>query len=212
MPNHRNRMFRGKKSSAIIRHPSNNNPTTPTIFTEMTLEQFKYPIGKFENPETITEEILAAWISAIAAFPHRLKNEVNGLNQEQLDTPYRPEGWTIRQLIHHCADSHINSYTRFKLTLTEDRPTIKPYWEDRWAELIDSKTLPVEYSINLLDGLHARWVGLLHSLTAQDFAKTFIHPEHKKEISLNEYVGFYAWHCNHHLAHITGVKKRNNWT
>lgn len=178
----------------------------------MTVEQLQYPIGKFNQPETITEDTLAIWISDIASFPDRLKKEVNPLTNEQLDTPYRPGGWTIRQVVHHCADSHINSYIRFKLTLTEDKPTIKPYWEDRWAERIDSKIMPVDHSINLLVGLHSRWVGLLNSLTKQELDKTFIHPEHEKEIALNEYIGFYAWHCNHHLAHIVGLKKRNNWT
>ncbi len=177
----------------------------------MTLEELKYPIGKFNKPETITRDILAKWVSVIAAFPAKLKDEVNHLANEQLDTQYRPDGWTVRQVVHHCADSHMNSFTRFKLTLTEVKPTIKPYWEDRWAELTDGKTMPIEHSLILLDGLHARWTGLLNSLTEQDLDRKFIHPEDGREIPLNENVGVYAWHCEHHLAHITELKKRKNW-
>ena len=177
----------------------------------MTLEQLKYPIGKFEKPEIITKDIIAKWILDISVFPKNLKNEVSHLTDEQLDAPYRVNGWTIRQVIHHCADSHINSFIRFKLALTEEKPTIKPYWEDRWAELIDSTITPVEHSLILLDGLHFRWVILLNSLTEQDFEKSFIHPEHKNEINLKESVGLYAWHCKHHLAHITELKKIKNW-
>jgi hypothetical protein len=177
----------------------------------MTLEQLKYPIGQFEKPEIIRRDLVVKWIADIAAFPTRLRNEVNHLTDEQLGTQYRPDGWTIIQVVHHCADSHINSFIRFKLTLTEDKPIIKPYWEDRWAELTDGKTMPIEHSLMLLDGLHSRWVGLLNSLTEQDLDKKFIHPEQGQEIPLNEYVGVYAWHCNHHLAHITELKKRKNW-
>lgn len=177
----------------------------------MVLEQLKYPIGKFERPKIITTDILAKWISDIAAFPAKLKNEVNHMTGEQLDTPYRPDGWTVRQVVHHCADSHINSFTRFKLALTEDNPTIKPYWEDRWAELLDGKTMPIAPSLMLLEGLHSRWVGLLNSLSEHDLGKKFINPEHGREIQLDETVGIYAWHCEHHLAHITALKRRKNW-
>jgi hypothetical protein len=177
----------------------------------MTLEQLQYPIGKFEKPETISKEILTKWISDIATFQTRLKSEVNHLTDEQLDTQYRPEGWTVRQVVHHCADSHINSFTRFKLALTEEKPVIKPYWEDRWAELPDGKNLPIVHSLMLLEGLHSRWTVLLNSLTEQDLNKKFIHPEHGLEFALRENIGIYAWHCNHHLAHITELKKRKNW-
>lgn len=180
-------------------------------FNTMTLEQLKYPIGKFEKPEIITKEILIKWISDISVFPAKLNKETEHLTDEQLATTYRPNGWTVRQLVHHCADSHINSFTRFKLALTEDKPTIKPYWEDRWAELVDGKELPIKYSLMLLEGLHFRWVALLHSLSEQDLEKKFIHPEHGNEIRLDENIGVYAWHCKHHLAHITELKKRKNW-
>ena len=177
----------------------------------MTLEQLKYPIGQFESPATITKEIVSQWIAAISSFPTRLKNEVNHLTDEQLDTQYRPEGWTIRQVIHHCADSHMNSLTRFKLALTEDQPTIKPYYEERWAELLDSKNMPIAPSLKMLEGIHERWTVLLNHLTEEQKARIFIHPEHGKKFRIDENIGVYAWHCNHHLAHITETKKRNNW-
>jgi hypothetical protein len=177
----------------------------------MTLEQQKYPIGQFESPATITKEIVSQWIAAISSFPTRLKNEVNHLTEEQLDTQYRPEGWTIRQVIHHCADSHMNSLIRFKLALTEDQPTIKPYYEERWAELLDSKNMPIAPSLKMLEGIHERWTVLLNHLTEEQNGRVFIHPEHGKIFRLDENIGVYAWHCNHHLAHITETKKRNNW-
>lgn len=177
----------------------------------MTPEQLKYPIGKFDPPSTITKEILSQWITSIVSFPSRLKREANHLTEEQLDTPYRPEGWTIRQVIHHCADSHMNSLTRLKLALTEDQPIIKPYYEDRWAELADSKSMPIASAIKMLEGIHERWTLLLNHLSEEQLGKTFIHPEHGKIFRIDENVGLYAWHCNHHLAHITKTKKRNNW-
>ena len=177
----------------------------------MTLNELKYPIGEFRKPSTITKEILKTWISDIASFPNRLSNEVLTLSDEQLDTPYRPDGWTIRQVVHHCADSHMNSLTRFKLTLTEDKPTIKPYYEERWAELADSKHMPIEPSLKMIEGIHERWSVLLNKLLESDYSKIFIHPEHGKEFRIDENMGIYAWHCNHHLAHITETKKRNNW-
>lgn len=177
----------------------------------MTLENLKYPIGKFEHPEKITQEILDHWISDIASFPARIKNEVIHLSQEQLETKYRPDGWTIRQVIHHCADSHMNSLIRFKLSLTEDQPIIKPYYEERWGELIDSKYMPIEPSLKILEGVHERWVVLLNNLTDVEFKRSFIHPEHGKKFRIDENIGIYAWHCNHHLAHITTLKARNHW-
>jgi hypothetical protein len=177
----------------------------------MTSEQLKFPIGKFEKPKTITKDDLLKWISEISTFPTRMKNEVNNLTNQQLDTQYRPEGWTIRQVVHHCADSHMNSLTRFKLTLTEDKPTVKPYYEERWAELADSKNMPIEPSLKMIEGIHERWTVLLNNLTESDYSKIFIHPEHGKEYRMDENIGLYAWHCNHHLAHITETKKRNNW-
>lgn len=177
----------------------------------MTLEQLKYPIGKFEKPKIITKDILAKWISEISTFPTKLTDEVNHLTDRQLDTQYRPDGWTIRQVVHHCADSHMNSLTRLKLTLTEDQPTIKPYYEDRWAELIDAKNMPINPSLKMLEGIHERWTVLLNNMTEEQYERIFIHPEHGKTFRVDENIGVYAWHCNHHLAHITETKKRNNW-
>ena len=177
----------------------------------MTLEQLKFPIGKFEKPTTITKDDLLNWISEISTFPSRLKNEVNHLTNQQLNTQYRPEGWTIRQVVHHCADSHMNSLIRLKLTLTEDQPTVKPYYEERWAELADSKNMPIEPSLKMIEGIHERWTVLLNNLSESDYSKIFIHPEHGKAFRIDENIGMYAWHCNHHLAHITETKKRNNW-
>jgi hypothetical protein len=177
----------------------------------MNQEQLKYPIGKFEMPVELTVDILEQWISDIALFPERLRNEVEHLNEEQLDTLYRPEGWTIRQVVHHCADSHMNSLTRLKLTLTEDSPTIRPYFEARWAELPDSKSMPVEPSLKMIEGIHERWVTILRSLTEEQYKRVFIHPEHGRQFRVDQNVAIYAWHCNHHLAHITKTKKRLNW-
>ncbi len=169
------------------------------------MKDLRFPIGHFQKPEAYTNQILSDYITTIEAFPQMLKNEVLHLTAEQLDTRYRPDGWTIRQVVHHCADSHANSLIRFKLALTENKPTIKPYAEDLWAELIDSKTAPIEPSLAMIDGIHARWTLLLKSLTANELSKSFIHPEHGKEFRLDENMGIYAHHCKHHLAHIKSV-------
>lgn len=179
--------------------------------TEMALEKLKFPIGQFDKPTTITKDCIEQWINAISTFPARLTSEVSNLTDEQLDTPYRPNGWTIRQVIHHCADSHMNSLTRLKLTLTEDHPTIKPYFEERWAELADSKSMPISSSLKMLEGIHERWTVLLKNLTEENYKLVFIHPEHGKSFRIDENIGVYAWHCNHHLAHITETKKRHHW-
>jgi hypothetical protein len=175
------------------------------------LDSLRFPIGKFEAPQILTQELMDGYIKDIETLPARLKQAVNGLNDAQLDTPYRPDGWTIRQVVHHCSDSHMNSMIRFKLALTEDEPTIKPYYEERWAELADSKTIPIAPALLLLEGLHQRWTILLRSLSNEDLQKTFIHPEHGKRFRLDENIGVYAWHGNHHLAHITSLKTRMNW-
>jgi hypothetical protein len=175
------------------------------------LEKLRFPIGKFTPPKNYTNEIVSSYINTIAHFPDAIKKETGTLSDEQLNTPYRPAGWTIRQVVHHCADSHLNSYIRFKLALTEDKPIIKPYQEDKWAELEDGRTLAVIYSLNILEGLHFRWTILLQSLSEEDLKRTFIHPEGNRKIELAENIGIYAWHCNHHLAHITELKKRRGW-
>ena len=179
--------------------------------TEGELEKLKFPIGKFQKPEVLSKALLDTYINDLESFPSRLKEAVLKLNDSQLNSPYRPDGWTIRQVVHHCADSHMNSIIRFKLALTEDQPTIKPYYEERWAELSDSKSMPIEASLLLLDGLHKRWAILLRSLSENDLQKTFIHPEHGKVFRLDENIGVYAWHCNHHLAHITSLISSKNW-
>jgi hypothetical protein len=177
----------------------------------MISEHLKYPIGKFEKPTTLTKSIISKWIADISSFPSKLKNEVNHLNDEQLDTKYRPDGWTIRQVIHHCADSHSNSLIRLKLALTEDQPIIKPYHEELWAELSDSKNMPIAPSLKMLEGIHERWAILLNNLYEEHYGRIFIHPEHGKTFRIDENIGVYAWHCNHHLAHITETKNRNSW-
>lgn len=170
------------------------------------IENLKFPIGKFTSPDVITKEYIKTWIEAIKSFPKRLLSATEDLNDEQLERPYRPNGWTIRQVVHHCADSHMNSFIRFKLALTEDKPVIKPYAEHLWAELPDVK-LPIESSIKILEGIHERWTTLLESLTEGDLERQFIHPENTQFISLKENIGIYAWHCNHHLAHILIARK-----
>lgn len=168
----------------------------------MDLEELKYPIGKFQRPKRITLETLGRWIDEIEHLPHQIRVAVQGLNENQLNTPYRPGGWTIRQVIHHLPDSHINSYVRFRWALTEDKPTIKAYYEDRWAELSDAKNANIEISLILLEALHIRWSLLLRSLNLEQLQKTFVHPESKAKIRLDENIGIYAWHGKHHLAHI----------
>lgn len=166
------------------------------------MKDLKYPIGKFIKPERINDHTIRQWIGDIEQFPKSLATLVAPLSTEQLNWRYRPEGWMIKQVVHHCADSHINSLIRFKLALTEDAPTIRPYFEDRWAELVDSLDDDLNDSLLLIKGLHSKWVTLLNSLSEQDLDKTFIHPEHGKSFTLRENIGIYAWHCNHHLGHV----------
>ncbi|MEH7436932.1 bacillithiol transferase BstA [Neobacillus drentensis] len=168
-----------------------------------------YPIGHFQYDGQITANIIDKWIQDIEELPVLLQNAVKDLNDNQLDTPYRMGGWTIRQVVHHVADSHLNAYGRFKLALTEDKPIIKPYDQERWAELPDS-TLPVTISLSLLDALHKRWVTLLRTLTPSELEKTFIHPE-SGEVSVGKNIGIYSWHGRHHLAHITSLRSRKGW-
>lgn len=176
-----------------------------------TLEQLKYPLGKFISPGSIEKVSIPVEISIIASLPVRLREATGMLDDKQLDTPYRPNGWTVRQVVHHLGDSHVNSYCRFRLALSEENPVIKPYLEDKWANLTDARSAPIFYSLNLLDAIHGRWVLLLNAMTQDDFKKTFFHPEHRKSISLFEALSLYSWHCNHHLAHITGLKVRMGW-
>lgn len=169
--------------------------------TENELFNLKYPIGEFEVPKTITKKDIEYWIGEIENFPKRLENLTKDLKENELNLIYRPEGWTIKQVVHHCADSHINSITRFKLALTENAPTIRPYFEDRWAKLNDYNE-PIEPAISILRGVHKKLGVLLRNFTEKDLQRTFVHPEHGKIFTLQETIGTYAWHSNHHLAHI----------
>jgi uncharacterized damage-inducible protein DinB len=171
--------------------------------------ELQYPIGTFQFDGEITRSVTSAWINDIENLPVVLREAVKDLDDEQLDTPYRPGGWTIRQVVHHLADSHMNAYTRFKLALTEQNPVIKPYEEAKWAELSDYQ-LPIEPSLLLLETLHKRWTNVLHSLTSSDLEKTFIHPE-SGEVSIGKNIGIYAWHGKHHVAHITSLLGRMGW-
>jgi hypothetical protein len=170
----------------------------------------RYPVGRYRAAEIITAAQRSLWIRQIESLPSNLRKAVSGLSGAQLDTSYRPGGWTVRQVVHHLPDSHLNSYTRFRLALTEDSPVIKPYDEAAWAELPDAKTAPVAPSLALLEGLHARWTVLLQSLGDVPFARTFKHPE-LGEIRLDWTLGLYDWHCRHHLAHITSLRAREGW-
>jgi uncharacterized damage-inducible protein DinB len=175
------------------------------------MSDLRYPIGPFAYEGDMTEARRATCLDRIAAAPARLRDAVAGLDDAQLDTPYRPGGWTVRQVIHHIPDSHVNAYTRIRLALTEDTPTIKPYDEARWAELPDALTLPVEVSLALTDALHVRWVGLLRQVGAAGGARQFRHPEHGRLITVDELLAMYAWHGEHHVAHITGLRGRMGW-
>lgn len=168
---------------------------------ELDIESLRYPIGKLNVPKDVSKEQVSEWIETIESFPSKVRELTEHLSKEELDWKYRPEGWTIRQVVHHVADSHINSIIRFKLALTEEVPTIKPYFEDKWAELEDSKA-PVSLSISLLEGVHGRWAILLKSMSEDDFKRKLFHPEQGRELTLTFMLGLYAWHCRHHLAHI----------
>jgi len=170
----------------------------------------RFPIGPFNFSGTLSVEERQRLIDQIAATPEQMWAAVAGLNDEQLDTEYRPGGWTVRQVVHHVPESHLNSYTRFKLAITEDEPVIKPYFEDRWANLEDARVAPIELSLKLLEALHARWVWFLRTLKTSDFQRTFRHPE-LGVVSLDKNVALYAWHGAHHVAHITSLRERMGW-
>ncbi|HTV82024.1 MAG TPA: bacillithiol transferase BstA [Acidobacteriaceae bacterium] len=169
----------------------------------------RYPVGKFSRAEANLSDHAAA-ISTLAALPENLRAAVDGLSAAQLDTPYREGGWTVRQLVHHVADSHMNAYVRVRLALTEDWPAIKPYDEKLWAQLTDASTAPAEISLNLLTALHRRWVLLLRSLTDEQWQRGYAHPENGRQ-TLAEATALYAWHSRHHVAHITRLRKRSGW-
>ncbi|MFT4565216.1 MAG: hypothetical protein ACI9FN_000166 [Saprospiraceae bacterium] len=178
----------------------------------MDMEKLKYPIGKFKGQLIYSFETdTLTHIEQIQSLPHRLKEVVIHLNKEQLNTPYRPEGWTVRQLIHHIADSHINSYVRYRWTLTEDIPKIKAYNEKAWATLPDASEGPIDLSLKLLEALHARWSALMGAMSEDDFKKKLAHPDWEKNLSLFLMTHMYSWHGNHHLAHITSLIQRKGW-
>ena len=171
----------------------------------------RYPIGKFQWEENLNDERRRVLIDQIAETPAKMRSAVMGLNEKQIDTPYRDGGWTVRQVTHHLPDSHLNAYTRFRLALTEEHPTIRPYHEDLWAQLPDAKSAPVEISLALLDAVHRRWLVLLEAMSDSDFGRTYHHPEHGKTFTLDWTVGMYAWHGRHHVAHITSLRERMGW-
>ena len=170
------------------------------------IDKQRYPIGRFQKPNIIGQQHIQQWIKTIKEFPGKLNDEVSHLTEQDLEKQYRRNGWTIRQVVNHCADSHMNSFIRFKLALTEDEPTIKPYHEDLWAELPDTKIYPIASSLKILEGLHDRWVFMVEGLSEEDLQRKFKHPETNDLISLAANIGLYAWHCDHHLAHVKNAK------
>lgn len=174
------------------------------------MDDLRYPVGRYERPESSTPEQRAAWIRTVAELPARIRAAVTGLDDARLDTPYREGGWTVRQVVHHVPDSHMNAYVRFKLALTEDSPVIRPYQEGDWARLPDSIDTPPEVSLTLLDALHDRWVRLMRALTDEQWARTYRHPE-MGAMRLDQVLALYAWHSLHHVAHITNLRRREGW-
>jgi uncharacterized damage-inducible protein DinB len=174
------------------------------------MESLKYPIGKYiEQP--FSENQLGEWLLDIQALPQLLEYAITNLDEAQLATPYREEGWTLKQVVHHVADSHMNAYIRFKLGLSETNPVIKPYEEKAWAEMSDTKNIPINVSITLLYALHRRWHEVLKNISREEWNRTVFHPEHKKEMTLWYLLGLYAWHGKHHTAHVNNLRERKGW-
>ena len=174
------------------------------------MEDLRYPIGRMTPKPSLAPEERETLIRQIAEAPALLREAVRGLTDEQLDTPYRPGGWTVRQVVHHLPDSHMNAYIRFKLGMTENQPTIKPYSEKSWSELAEARSAPVEMSLRMLESLHERWVVFLRSLKPTDFARTIVHPE-SGTMNLDRVLQVYSWHGRHHTAHITSLRERMDW-
>lgn len=174
------------------------------------MDELKYPIGAYaEKP--FSEAQLREWINDIKYLPENIERAILNLDETQLNTPYRPDGWTIKQVVHHVADSHMNAYIRFKLALTEDNPTVKPYREELWAELSDTKNLPINISITLLHALHIRWVEILNNVQDDEWNRTIFHPQYNRKSTLWYLLGSYSWHGRHHTAHITSLRQRMKW-
>jgi len=173
-------------------------------------EDPRYPIGKYQV-QPFSEKQWKEWLADIKNLPQHLENAVLNLDEAQLNTPYRDGGWTVKQLVHHVADSHMNAYIRFKLGLTEDNPTIKPYDEAAWAEMADTKKLPINISLTILHAVHIRWYEVLRNMSRQDLDRTVVHPESKKQFTLWEFLGLYSWHGRHHVAHVTSLRERMKW-
>lgn len=174
-------------------------------------EDLRYPVSKFVMPTVWNGDSIAEWRRDLAELPSRMRAAIAGLTDAQLDTPYRDGGWTVRQAVHHVADSHMNAYCRFRLALTEDTPTIKPYLEARWAELADARTMPVAPSLEIIDGVHARLLGLIDAMTPDQWQRGFVHPEHGRTMTLGQTAALYSWHSRHHVAHINNLRTRNKW-
>jgi len=174
------------------------------------MTDLRYPIGKASIEGELTQDQRMAMIDEVSRLPAKLRAALQNLNPHQLETPYRPEGWSVRQVVHHLADSHMNAFVRFKLALTESEPTIKPYNEKLWAETADAQTAPFELSLNLIDSLHARWVLLMRSTKAEDFSRAMIHPE-RGRLTLDNTLRLYEWHGRHHTAQITALRERMKW-
>jgi hypothetical protein len=175
------------------------------------LEELRYPLGHFTCPKHISDAQIKEWILALETFPVRLEASVSGLSQVQLETPYRPEGWTVRQVIHHLADSHHHSYTRFKWALTEENPVIKAYEEKAWSDLLDAQTAPISLSLNYLKAVHSKLVFMLKGLSEKQLNRCYVHPVGNTKVSVAENIGKYVWHGNHHLAHIQNLIQREGW-
>jgi hypothetical protein len=175
---------------------------------ENTLEQLRYPIGRYQTPEMFTAELRQKWMAELQALPSWMDACIENLDEQQLHIPYREGGWTIQQVVHHLADSHMNAYIRLKLALTEDNPTVKPYDEQAWAELADVQVVPVNISVTLLHAIHRRIVALLHAMPEADWQRTYYHPDHKRNFPVWELVALYAWHGRHHMEHIRGLRER----
>ncbi|TYR80779.1 putative metal-dependent hydrolase [Priestia megaterium] len=175
------------------------------------MENLKYPIGEFKAPAHYDHALRADLIHVLKEAPYNLQKAIKGLNSDQLNTPYRENGWTVSQVVHHLSDSHMNSYIRFKLALTENNPIIKPYDEKQWAVLPDTVNTHPSVSLSLLESLHNRWTNLLSSLNEEEFSRSFVHPETNRTMNLNKALALYAWHSEHHIAHITSLRDRMGW-